>query len=146
MIADAIIDTWVKHGSCALIGFEDGQIWKTLKAVFLRRCEERRVYPPHELLVPLTDKAARAQPLRGLMQGGKVWFKEKTAWWEEARKEMTQFLSGGKHDDIVDALAWMARLSLTHRVAPRKKEKTLRSWKDKLKAFGAGIDGSHMSA
>ena len=146
VIADAIIDTWVKHGSCALIGFEDGQIWKTLKAVFLRRCEERRVYPPHELLVPLTDKAARAQPLRGLMQGGKVWFKEKTAWWEEARKEMTQFLSGGKHDDIVDALAWMARLSLTHRVAPRKKEKTLRSWKDKLKAFGAGIDGSHMSA
>lgn len=146
VIADAIIDTWVKHGSCALIGFEDGQIWKTLKAVFLRRCEERRVYPPHELLVPLTDKAARAQPLRGLMQGGKVWFKEKAAWWEEARKEMTQFLSGGKHDDIVDALAWMARLSLTHRVTPRKKEKTLRSWKDKLKAFGAGIDGSHMSA
>ena len=59
---------------------------------------------------------------------------------------MTQFLSGGKHDDIVDALAWMARLSLTHRVTPRKKEKTLRSWKDKLKAFSAGITGSHMSA
>ena len=82
MIADAILDNWVKHGACALLGFEDGQIWKTLKAVFLRRCEERRVYPPHELLVPLTDKAARAQPLRGLMQGGKVWFKEKAAWWE----------------------------------------------------------------
>ena len=68
--------------------------------------------------MPLTDKAVRAQPLRGLMQGGKVWLKEKAAWREEARKEMTQFLSGGKYDDIVDALAWMARLSLAHRVAP----------------------------
>jgi predicted phage terminase large subunit-like protein len=103
IIVDAILDMWVEHGSCALIGFEDGQIWKTLKAVFVRRCEERGLYPSYELLVPLTDKAARAQPLRGLMQGGKVWFKNNAPWFEEVRKEFTQFLSGGKHDDTVDS-------------------------------------------
>ena len=96
--------------------------------------------------MPLTDKAARAQPLRGLMQGGKVWFRGKAAWWEEVRKELTQFLSGGKHDDIVDALAWLARLSLTHRVPMRKKDRPVKSWKDKLKAFTVGIEGTHMSA
>ena len=99
MIADAILDNWVKHGACALLGFEDGQIW----------------------------------------------FKEKAAWWEDARKEMTQFLSGGKHDDIVDALAWMTRLSLTHRVTPRSRENPVKSWKDKLKAYSAGITISRVS-
>jgi predicted phage terminase large subunit-like protein len=103
VIADAILDNWVAHGSCAQIGFEDGQIWKAISAVFLRRCEERSLFPSYELLVPLSDKAARAQPLRGLMQGGKVWFKDKATWWEQCSKELTQFLSGGKHDDIVDA-------------------------------------------
>lgn len=103
VIADAILDNWVAHGSCAQIGFEDGQIWKAVSAVFLRRCEERGLFPSYELLVPLSDKAARAQPLRGLMQGGKVWFKDKATWWEQCSKELTQFLSGGKHDDIVDA-------------------------------------------
>lgn len=103
VIADAILDNWVAHGSCALLGFEDGQIWKAVSAVFLRRCEERGLFPSYELMVPLSDKAARAQPLRGLMQGGKVWFKDKAPWWEPCRKELTQFLSGGKHDDIVDA-------------------------------------------
>lgn len=146
VIADAILDNWVAHGSCALLGFEDGQIWKAVSAVFLRRCEERGLFPSYELMVPLSDKAARAQPLRGLMQGGKVWFKDKAAWWEVCRKELTQFLSGGKHDDVVDSLAWLARLSLKH-TAPRKAEpKPVKSWKDGLMARLSGIDRSHMSA
>lgn len=146
IIADAILDNWVAHGSCATLGFEDGQIWKAVSAVFLRRCEERRLFPPYELLVPLTDKGVRAMPLRGLMQGGKVWFKHGADWWEETRKELTQFLSGGKHDDVVDSLSWLARLALKH-TAPKKAEaKPMKSWKDDLAARLRGQSGGHMSA
>ena len=146
IIADAILDNWVAHGSCATLGFEDGQIWKAVSAVFLRRCEERRLFPPYELLVPLTDKGVRAMPLRGLMQGGKVWFKHGADWWEETRKELTQFLSGGKHDDVVDSLSWLARLALKH-TAPKKAEaKPMKSWKDDLAARLRGQSGGHMAA
>lgn len=146
IIADAILDNWVAHGSCATLGFEDGQIWKAVSAVFLRRCEERRLFPPYELLVPLTDKGVRAMPLRGLMQGGKVWFKHGADWWEETRKELTQFLSGGKHDDVVDSLSWLARLALKH-TAPKKAEaKPMKSWKDDLAARLRGQGGGHMAA
>lgn len=146
VIADAILDNWVEHGSCAQIGFEDGVIWKSISAVFLRRCEERGLFPSYEMLVPLSDKAARAQPLRGLMQGGKVWFKDKASWWEACRKELTQFLSGGKHDDIVDSLAWLARLALKHSAPSAPEPKKMKSWKDGLLARLNGGATTHMSA
>ena len=145
-IVDLILDMWVAHGSCALIGFEDGQIWKTMKSTFVRRCEERGLFPSYELLVPLSDKAARARPLKGLMQGGKVYFKSKASWWEEVRKELTQFLSGGKHDDIVDSLSWLARLSLLHTAPKAVAHKPMKSWKDGLTARLKGRTGGHMSA
>ena len=148
VIADAILDAWVKHGACARIGFEDGVIWKTLHAVFKRRCAERQLFPAYDLLVPVSDKAARAQPMRGLMQGGRVLFKERAQWWDEVKKEMTQFLSGGKHDDIVDALAWLTRLALGHRVSSRRpKQRKPASWKDSWTArSGGGMERSHMSS
>ena len=146
IIADAILDNWVEHGSCALLGFEDGQIWKAVSAVFLRRCEERKLFPAYELLVPLTDKGVRAMPLKGLMQSGKVWFKQGAGWWEVVRKEMTQFLSGGKHDDTVDALAWLARLALKHSAPKAPEPKPMKSWKDKLGSMLKGRTGGHMSA
>ena len=145
IISDSILDNWVAHGSCALIGFEDGQIWKSVSAVFLRRCEERHLFPSYELLVPLSDKFARAQPLRGRMQGGRVWFDERAPWWEALRQEMLRFGAGGKHDDQVDALAWAVRLSLT-RHGPREAQPTrLKSWRDSLHGLG-DADVGHMAA
>lgn len=148
IIADAILDNWVAHGSCAQIGFEDGAIWKAVSAVFLRRCEERKLFPSYELLVPLTDKGVRAMPLKGLMQGGKVWFKHGAGWWEIVQKELTQFLSGGKHDDCVDALAWLARLALKHAAPKAPEVKPAKSWKDglmaRLRGQGGGV--SHMAS
>lgn len=147
VIADAILDFWEKHGSCALLGFEDGQIWKSLKSVFERRCLERGLYPSYEVLQPLTDKFVRAQPLKGRMQIGKVWFNDKAPWWEVVRKELIGFGAGGKHDDIVDSLAWLVRLTLL-RMAPKEKAPPpVKSWKDRLRGIIGGTKGAtHMSA
>jgi predicted phage terminase large subunit-like protein len=146
VIADAMLDNWEAHGKCALLGVEDGQIWKSVESVFKRRCEERKLYPSYTVLKPVTDKFARAQPLRGRMQSGKVWFNDKAEWWDALRQEMLRFGSGGKHDDQVDSLAWLVRLVLT-RHAPRARDvKPVKSWKDKLRGLGRGQGDSHMAA
>ncbi len=146
LIVDSILDFWVLHGSEALIGVEDGQIWKSIEAVFKRRCEERRLYPSYEVLKPYTDKFVRAQPLRGRMQQGKVWFPEKAPWFDVLRKEFLSFGGGGKHDDQVDSCSWAARLALNH-AAPRLPEpKPHASWRDKLAATFRGRGATHMAA
>lgn len=148
VIVDEILNHWVAHGSEAVLGFEDGQIWKSIAAPFKRRCAERRLFPSYILLRPLTDKLARAQPLRGLMQGGRVWFPENAQWVDDMRNEMLRFNSGGKHDDQVDALAWAVRLALDASPPQKPSEQKLASWKDRLRLemLGLGVDAGHMSA
>ena len=146
IIVEAMLDAWERHGSEAVIGVEDGQIWRSIEAVFMRRCQERKLYPSFEVLKPFTDKLVRAQPLRGRMQLGKVWFPETAPWMDALRQELLRFPTG-KHDDQIDALAWLVRLVLSHSAPQLKKPKELASWKDKLKGIMNGTNGaSHMSA
>lgn len=128
------------------LGFEDGQIWKSLEFQFEKRCGERRHYPAFEILKPLTDKMVRANPLKGRMQLGKVYFDQNGPHFTDLQKELLNF-PAGKHDDIVDALAWCVRLTLT-RSAPREKNQPpkVKSWKDKLSGMLGGRGASHMAA
>ena len=142
-IIETILD-YQQQWKADLLGFEDGQIWKALSAQFKRRCEERRVYPNYELLVPLTDKMTRASPLRGRMQLGKVYFPTHAAWYTSAQKQLLYF-PAGKHDDVVDSLAWAVRLTLSHSAPKIPEAQRVKSWRDKLKAL-VGLSGSHMAA
>jgi phage terminase large subunit-like protein len=96
-----------------------------------------------ETLQPLTDKLARARPLQGRMQQGRVYFPTNKPWMQEVTKELLRFPAGA-HDDIVDAMAWCTHLTLGK--SPRKLPgiKKIPSWRDKLKT-GSG-DASHMTA
>lgn len=143
-IIDEILDfaaTW----DADVLGFEDGQIWKAIEFQFEKRCNERKQYPSHELLKPLTDKMVRANPLKGRMQLGKVFFDKQAPWFTDLHKEFLHF-PAGKHDDIVDAAAWTIRLTLS-RSAPKRevREVKTKSWRDRLK-LGVGGETSHMSA
>jgi predicted phage terminase large subunit-like protein len=143
-IIDTILDYAAEY-KATLLGFEDGQIWKTLQSQFDKRCSEKKYYPSYEILKPLTDKMVRAHPLRGRMQAHTVYFDDKAPWFRELFHDMTRF-PAGKHDDQIDALAWAIRLTLT-RSAPRERVTTRRmpSWKDKLSAHGSAGAG-HMAA
>lgn len=150
IIIENILDYYEEWGepgnSVDLLGFEDGQIWKALASSYQRACETRRLYPSFEVLQPLTDKMVRAQPLRGRMQAGKVYFDEHADWYEELRKELMRF-PAGKHDDQIDALAWAVRLSLLRQAPKEKAPPPLKSWRDKLNAtLGAQHSAGHMSA
>lgn len=143
-IIDEILDfaaTW----NADVLGFEDGQIWKAIEFQFQKRCEERRQYPSYELLKPLTDKMVRANPLKGRMQLGKVFFDKHAPYFTDLHKEFLHF-PAGKHDDQVDAVSWTIRLTLS-RSAPKReiKEPKMPSWRDRLKVGYKGST-SHMSA
>ena len=143
-IIDEILDfaaTW----NADVLGFEDGQIWKAIEFQFQKRCEERRQYPSYELLKPLTDKMVRANPLKGRMQLGKVFFDKHAPYFTDLHKEFLHF-PAGKHDDQVDAVAWTIRLTLS-RSAPKReiKEPKTPSWRDRLKVGYKG-DTSHMAS
>ena len=144
MIVDTVLDFAAEYD--ATLGFEDGQIWKAIEAQFSKRCEERRQYPAYEVLKPLTDKLVRANPLRGRMQLGKVYFDKDAPWFGEMFRELLHF-PAGKHDDQIDALAWAVRLTLG-RAAPRQSlpKVRVRSWRDELPGLCGGRGATFMSA
>ena len=126
------------------LGFEDGQIWRAIKPVLEMRMQERNLFPPYEVLKPLTDKLVRARALQGRMQQGRVMFLE-ADWMNELKREMMRF-PAGSHDDMVDALAWACNL-VVNKAPPKPDDRapTLKSWKDKLSGMGKK-ESSHMAA
>jgi predicted phage terminase large subunit-like protein len=147
-IVEEILDAAQRWGSEATapltLGFEDSQIWKSIKPLLQKRMAERGIYPPYEELRPLTDKLARARALQGRMQQGRVYFPAESSWRADVEKELLRFPAGA-HDDIVDALAWAVNLCVGKTPKQVSKPKEPKSWKDKLKALSRG-GASHMAA
>ena len=133
-IVEHIIDNSFQWG-CDVLGFEDGQIWKTMESQYKKRAVERKHFKPFEVLPPVTDKIVRASPLKGRMQLGKVFVRALCGWTDVFVRELKLF-PAGKHDDQVDAASWCVRLTLQHVPPPKKKERKEPSWRDKLKYLG----------
>lgn len=143
----AMIERWSGiAGSSLQLGVEDGQIWKSLKPMLKQRMREERAYISIETMQALTDKESRARPLQGRMEHRKFYFVEGSPWWKDAHREMTRF-PAGRHDDIVDALAWATRLATGKKPKRLPAPKSLRSWKDKLGKYTTGATGGgHMAS
>ncbi|CAB4131085.1 Archaeophage PsiM2, terminase large subunit [uncultured Caudovirales phage] len=126
------------------LGFEDGQIWRAIKPVLEMRMQERNLFPPYEVLKPLTDKLVRARALQGRMQQGRVMFLD-APWLVDVKREMLKFPAGA-HDDIVDSLSWAFNLIATKAPpTPDDRAPVSKSWKDKLAGLGKK-ESSHMAA
>lgn len=146
-IVEAMLDVALRWGSIPttgyLMGAEDGQIWRAIEPLLKKRMGERRQYPPYEVMRPMTDKLARARPLQGRMQQGRVVFPEGAGWLPQAEQELLRF-PAGVHDDVVDALAWAAQLCMGKEPPRLAVPPPLPSWRDKLSIMGG--QGGHMSA
>lgn len=146
-IVEAILDCALRWGTLPttgyLIGAEDGQIWRAIEPLLKKRMSERKQFPPYEVLRPMTDKLARARPLQGRMQQGRVVFPEGAGWLQQAEQELLRFPAGA-HDDVVDALAWAAQLCMGKEPPRLAAPPPLPSWRDKLNIMGNGA--GHMSA
>lgn len=146
-IVEAMLDVAERWGTAKnsgyLIGAEDGQIWRAIEPMLKKRMSERRMFPPYEVLRPLTDKLARARPLQGRMQQHRVLFPEDAHWRGQAEQELLRFPAGA-HDDVVDALAWVVQLCIGKEPPRTEPPPRIPSWRDRLDLIGS--DGSHMTA
>ena len=98
-IVDAILHLSKKwYTSNQIVGFEDGQIYRAISALLKKRMHEQRAYFSTQVLKPITDKLARARPLQGRMQQGRVSFDASADWYDACRLEMLRFPAGA-HDD-----------------------------------------------
>lgn len=150
-IVEAMINMAMRHDHPSLVvGFEDGQIWKTMEPVMKKRIAERRKAGTarafsYDALNPLTDKTVRARPLQARMRQGSISFVKGIENYTEARAEMLRF-PAGVHDDVVDSLAWNAILSNKSAAPKPPAKKALKSWKDRLNALVGDGGGSSMAA
>jgi predicted phage terminase large subunit-like protein len=141
-VAREIIDLAQRY-ECVLTGIEKGQLELALKPHLSRIMKEKSLYIPlaegDSALRPIADKVSRAGPLQGRMQQGRVLFPDPNAysWVSGVEDELLRFPSG-VHDDMVDALAWLARMVANHAPPPQPGTKQRRlpdgylSWKDRL--------------
>lgn len=129
------------------LGFEDSQIWKAIKPLLEKRMAERGMYPPYEVLRPLTDKLARSRSLQGRMQQGRVYFPQNAPWLNDLMTEFLRFPAAA-HDDMVDAAAWAVNLCVNKAPKQMPKPKAPESWKDRLNSrLLLSTDGySHMAS
>ena len=135
-----MVQRW--HNPRLVVGFEDGQIFRAIQALLVKRMKERRMIFAIEVLKPITDKLARARALQGRMQQGMVTFAP-GPWFETLKVEMLRFPAGA-HDDQVDAAAWMATMAVNKRPPAKPREKKPGSWRSKLAAMTTS--GSSMAA
>lgn len=87
-------------------------IWPLVRAELARR---NKYISIDETLVPIVDKEVRARPLQGRAQMHTLFFSQDPTspdMYDEAVRELLRF-PNGRHDDIVDMLAWGARLAST---------------------------------
>jgi predicted phage terminase large subunit-like protein len=144
-IVESIITLIKKHRTTTMrLGFEHGQIFLSIEALLRKRMREERLFIPYETLTPVTDKKVRASPLQGRMQQGRVSFAEGAEWFPVVQSEMLRF-PNGIHDDIVDSMAWNARLTEKYDPPRKQKQQKMKSWKDKLPGTGVR-GGSHLTA
>ena len=115
---DAIINLWLSHrGEVTAIGIPNSGVEKAFFESFLRKCGERKLYPPVMELknsfvqsgtgISIRNKTARViAALQPLFEQGKYYIGEAHS---EARDELMS-IGFSKHDDIVDTLAYAENL------------------------------------
>lgn len=147
-IVDAMCHVMARYKLFSL-GIEDGQIKRTLYPLLKKEMRTRGLNTMlDEDLRPVQDKKVRASVLQSMMQLGQVHFARGQPWYERVESELLRF-PNGQHDDIVDALAWLARMHV-HVPRPVVRDKTARkgkhkSWKDKLRLAQRG-ETTYMTA
>lgn len=146
-IIEAIM-TFLKKYPIYALGMEDGQIKKTLAPLVLEELNRTKSSVMiDDTLKPVTDKKVRAQHLGAMVQRGQFYVLSQP-WADKMVGEMLRFPKG-QHDDIVDSLAWLARMTKTAPLPTLYNEGNQRkSWKDRVLTGAGGRRGrdSYMTA
>lgn len=102
-----------KHDDLRFVGVERATYGLTLLQTL-----RRRGVPVRELL-PDKDKVSRAYAAAAYVEGERLYFPQSAPWLAEFEHELLAF-DNGAHDDMVDCLAYGARVLADHEKSPRR--------------------------
>lgn len=105
-----------KHTDLRFIGIEKATFGLTLIQTL-----RRRGVPVREL-IPDKDKVSRAYAAAAFIEGEKLFFPQSAPWLAEFEHELLAF-DNGAHDDMVDCLAYGARVLADHEKSPIRAKK-----------------------
>lgn len=88
------------------IGLEKGQITKAIGPYLYEEMPKRNLWPQLIELTPATDKPTRARSIQARMRASGVRFEKDADWYQNFEDELTRF-PRDKHDDQVDAFAYL---------------------------------------
>lgn len=88
------------------ISMEKGQIEKSIGPFLRQRMLDTNIFPTILPITPSADKVSRARSIQARMRAGAVKFDKAADWFFELEEEATLF-PRGKHDDQIDALAYV---------------------------------------
>ena len=119
---DAMCDLILKHKPL-MWATEKGVLEKSVGPFLTRRMQERQAWCHLEPFTSATDKATRAQSIRGRASMGKLYVPRNAPWTQDLVGEMVRF-PYGVHDDQVDVLSLFGRMleRMVGGSAPREPE------------------------
>lgn len=125
-VVDAMLEMMKRHKPIFWWA-ENGHISKAIGPFLRKRMVESSIYCSIIEMTPVKDKMTRAQSIQAMSSLGRVRFPEFAQWWPQAEQELLKF-PAGRHDDFVDALAWIGLgLNLQHNApAPMKMKDMLK--------------------
>jgi predicted phage terminase large subunit-like protein len=104
-----------------LFGVEKGVIQKSIGPYLNTEMLKRNEYINLMLMAPSMDKTSRAGSIQARMRAGAVRFDKEADWFQPFEEELLRF-PRDKHDDQVDAWAYMGLLLDRMYEAPTEKE------------------------
>jgi len=104
-----------------LFGIEKGVIQKSIGPYLNEAMQKRNEYLSTALLAPSADKLTRARSIQARMRAGAVRFDKDADWYQPFEDELMKF-PRDRHDDQVDAWAYMGLMLDKMWEAPTEKE------------------------
>lgn len=125
---------------------ERGSIERAIGPFLKAEMKNRGIYLNLYPIVPTKDKIKRARAIQGRMRMGDVFFDKNTDWYADFHEEMKRF-PRAKHEDYVDAFAWLGQgldLMVTaptlEEVDEERREELRQERQDAWRDMGLGVN------
>lgn len=141
----AIVDTILtlqKIYKPEIFALEEGTISKSIGPFLREQMLKTGVFPNLHLLKPSTDKISRSRSIQARMRAGAVKFDKSSEWYPLLEEEMCRF-PRDKHDDQVDAMAYLGLIVDKMIDAPTKQEEEQEDYEEDLYESGLTFDGQN---
>lgn len=123
-----------------IFAMEEGQISKAIGPFLNERMVQSGIFPNIHGLKPSADKMTRARSIQARVRARAVRFEKDSDWYQTFEDELSRF-PRDKHDDQVDAFAYLGLIIDRMHEAPTRAEIEEEEYQDELRESGLNEQG-----